>query len=349
LDKIFVIISPGFPANEADTTCLPFAQSFIKSLNKNFPSLKIIVLSFQYPFFKGMYQWNGNTIISFYDKGKGKIKRFLFWRKVWRQLKKINKENTVVGLFSFWCTECAFIGKYFGWYYHIPHKTWIIGQDAKRDNKYVKLIRPRAENLAAMSDFLVEQFFKSHGIRAKYVVPNGIDLSEFTPYNGQKDIDVLGAGSLIPLKQYNIFIDVVSKLKYQLPGIKAILCGRGPEEENLNQKANDMQLDNNISFQGEIEHAETLKLMQRTKIFLHPSSYEGFSTVCLEALYAGAHVISFCKPMSKEIKNWHIVKNDDEMVKKALELLTDTQTKYERVLVQSMDDSVKAIMKLFGC
>ena len=48
--KTLVILSPGFPKDEADTTCLPAHQVFIKSLNKNFPSLKIIILSFQYPF-----------------------------------------------------------------------------------------------------------------------------------------------------------------------------------------------------------------------------------------------------------------------------------------------------------
>ncbi len=348
MDKTFVIISPGFPANEADTTCLPFAQSFVKSLNKNYPSLKIVVLSFQYPFFKGIYEWHGNTVVSFYDKGKGKIKRIAFWRRVWRQLKKIKKENNVIGIYSFWCTECAFIGKYFSKYYHIPHKTWIIGQDAKKDNKYVKLIRPKAENLVAMSDFLAGQFFRIHGTMAAHVVPNGIDLSEFTDYHKEKDIDVLGAGSLIPLKQYNVFVNVVAKLKNHIPDIKAIICGKGIEEANLKQQVNSMQLDNNISFHGEIAHAETLKLMQLTKIFLHPSSYEGFSTVCLEALYAGAHVISFCRPMTKEIKNWHIVANEDEMAQKALELLTDSQTEYEQVLACSMDDSVNEIMKLFG-
>jgi hypothetical protein len=30
--KTFVILSPGFPENEADSTCLPLQQSFIRSL-----------------------------------------------------------------------------------------------------------------------------------------------------------------------------------------------------------------------------------------------------------------------------------------------------------------------------
>ena len=44
-----IILSPGFAANEEDTTCLPPQQVFVKALNRNFPSLQIIILAFQYP------------------------------------------------------------------------------------------------------------------------------------------------------------------------------------------------------------------------------------------------------------------------------------------------------------
>ena len=46
-----VILSPGFAANEADTTCLPPMQLFVKALKEICPGLNIIVIAFQYPFF----------------------------------------------------------------------------------------------------------------------------------------------------------------------------------------------------------------------------------------------------------------------------------------------------------
>ena len=88
-------------------------------------------------------------------------------------------------------------------------------------------------------------------------------------------------------------------------------------------------------------------MMHRAKILLHPSSYEGFSSVCLEALYAGAHVISFIQPMHHGIKHWHVVKSAAEMQAKAQELLSSASTNYECVLAYSMENSVKAIMNLF--
>jgi len=42
--QTLIILSPGFAANEEDTTCLPAQQSFILTLKKNFPSLNIIVI-----------------------------------------------------------------------------------------------------------------------------------------------------------------------------------------------------------------------------------------------------------------------------------------------------------------
>jgi len=44
-----------------------------------------------------------------------------------------------------------------------------------------------------------------------------------------------------------------------------------------------------------LAHPELLEWMQRGKVFLHPSSYEGFGIVCIEALCSGAEVISFVK------------------------------------------------------
>ena len=80
---------------------------------------------------------------------------------------------------------------------------------------------------------------------------------------------------------------------------------------------------------------------------MHTSAYEGFSTVCAEALYAGTYVISFTKAMHHPIEHWHIVSSKEEMIKKALEILNDPLTDYTPVLTYSMDDSAKAMMKLF--
>src|SRR4029078_1894786 len=171
--KTLIILSPGFPKDEADTTCLTSQQIFIKALNRIFPSLKIIILSFQYPFSTTAYNWYGNSIVPFNGMKKGIISRLRLWAHLWQTLNKLQEENNIIALFSFWCGECALIGKYFAQRNNLSHFSWIMGQDAKKGNKYIALIRPKPGELIAMSDFLAEEFYKNYKVHPFYIIPNG--------------------------------------------------------------------------------------------------------------------------------------------------------------------------------
>src|SRR5688500_2194733 len=102
--KTMVILSPGFPANSNDSTCLPSQQNFIRSVNKQFPNLKLIVLALQYPFTTDQYDWLGNEVIPFNGLKYGKIGRFFLWLKVYKQLLSLYKKFDLIGVLSFWCT-----------------------------------------------------------------------------------------------------------------------------------------------------------------------------------------------------------------------------------------------------
>jgi glycosyltransferase involved in cell wall biosynthesis len=160
-------------------------------------------------------------------------------------------------------------------------------------------------------------------------------------------MDLIGVGSLIPLKQYDLFVQAVKAIKARCPGVSAMLCGKGPEETRLRKMILDQDLQHQISLTGELPHGETLQWLSRSRILLHPSAYEGFSGACLEALYAGAHVISFCDPMAGRIPHWHVVKDVEEMADCALRLLEDPATDHGRVLVHAMDESAARLMGLF--
>jgi len=346
--ETLVILAPGFPANEADSTCLPAQQAFVRELTASYVNIEIIILAFQYPFTSEPYHWNGCRVIPFNGRNKGKTVRLRVWRQAWKTLKKIKSTSHVVGLFSFWCTECALLGHYFGRRQSLPHYTWILGQDARKENKYVRLIRPSATSLVAMSDFLAAEFARNHGICPGHIITNGIDPALYGTAPAVKDIDILAAGSLIPLKRYDMLVRIAGKIAPQLPGIKVLLCGKGPEEEALRLLIRQLQLEDTVILQGELPHTALLQQMQRAKLFLHTSMYEGFSTVCIEALFAGAEVLSFCQPMEKQIEHWHIVNSEEEMTAGALAVLQKPSTLPEPSVLFTMKDSAKAVMKLFG-
>jgi glycosyltransferase involved in cell wall biosynthesis len=270
------------------------------------------------------------------------------WWRVWRKMEALRKTNEVIGIFSFWHGECALLGTYSARLHHLKHYNWILGQDAKEDNKYVSLTRPRAEELLAISESVADTFYIHHSIKPSHILPNGIDPSLF-PFRGiRKDIDILGGGSLSPLKRYGIWVEVAGSLSERRPGLKAMLCGKGPEGPVLKQRIFEKNWQHHLFLLGEVPHQELLGLMQRCKVFLHPSSYEGFSTACLEALYAGAHVVSFTTPTHGLLDHWHVVYSQEEMETVARELLEDPYTDYSPVSPHLMEDNASAVMKLFA-
>ncbi|HEY2727181.1 MAG TPA: glycosyltransferase [Parafilimonas sp.] len=347
-NKTLIIFSPAFAGSEADTVWLPWLQTLVTAFNRNYPELSIIVFAFQYPHTTKKYNWYGNKIIPLNGMYKKKLSRLSMWLRIFFEMQKIKKEFTIVGIFSMWCGECTLIAKYVSKIFNVKYLCWILGQDARKNNRFVKRIQPKASSLIAMSDFLVDEFYKNHNIKPQYVIPDGIDIGLFDSTLPKKDIDIVGAGSLSTLKQYNIFVEIISLLKKHNANIKAVLCGDGEEENNIKNQVQNLGLENNIALVGSVNHRNVLQTMQRAKILLHPSSYEGFGTVCVEALYAGAHVISFVQPMKQQIKNWHIVKSIEEMYSKTFELLQNPDTNYERVLFYTMNDAARDVLKIFN-
>jgi glycosyltransferase involved in cell wall biosynthesis len=180
-----------------------------------------------------------------------------------------------------------------------------------------------------------------------YVIPIGINPDEYPQPSGDRSIDMVGAGSLSPIKQFDQFVDVVQEVVAKMPEVSAAICGNGSEYEALNRQISEAGLLDNIRMLGEIDHTTVLQTMQRSRVLLHPSSYEGFGMVCTEALYAGTHVISFCKPMDASMPHWHVVQDKEEMTKRCLELLQDKNLDHSPILPYKMDDTVIAILRLF--
>jgi glycosyltransferase involved in cell wall biosynthesis len=344
--QTLVILTPGFPASEADTFTPP-QQVFVKALKEANPGLNIIVLAFQYPYASKIYRCYGVTVMSFGSAVGGKIHHSYTGLRVWLTLKRLNKKHLIIGLLSFWLGKCALIGSKFAKKYNLKHYTWILGQDAKSGNKYIARIRPNGANLIALSDFIKREVTRNYDIIPQHIIPVGVDTSLFKTDTNTKDIDVFGAGSLIPLKQYYVFLEVIAGLKPTFPNINAAIAGTGPQAKQLQQTIKALGLENNVTLLGWLPHTEVLAIMQRTKVFLHPSNYEGFGAVCLEALYAGAKVISFVKPMDDAIPNWHIAVNKLQMATLTQQILSDKNISHQSVLPYTIQDNVKAMIKLF--
>ena len=345
--KTLIVVTPGFPESEADTTCLPAFQQFVSLLKKT--EYTIIVVSLHYPFKKKRYFWNGIPVIAIGGSNKGRFigirTRFL----AYRTLLKLHQENELIGILSLWCIDSALVANRFSLKYQVKHFIWIIGQDAKQSNGYVKRVNPLAKQLIAMSDFLKMEFYKNHNVLPQHVVTNGINELVFEPLNtSDRPIDVFGAGNLTSLKNYELFIELIAEVVKHHPQLVVKIAGKGEQEVYLNDCIVTHNLQNNLQLIGEVKHDEVLKLMNQSKIFLHTSQYEGNSTVLMEALYNGCEVVSTQSLSMKSIPRLYVESSRQDLVKKLNELLNANKPAV-RVIFNTMNDSVNNMLGLFEC
>src|SRR5450432_87767 len=153
LSNCLLILTPGFPKDESDTTCLPFLQNLVEELNEEFPKLNLVIIAFDYPFIAATYKWKGNEVISFNGWKKRKLRKVYKWLLIWTRIKKVKRRYNIIGILSLWCGECAFLGSRFAKRGNLSYYCWIQGQDAKKGNKYVSMIKPASEEMIAISDF----------------------------------------------------------------------------------------------------------------------------------------------------------------------------------------------------
>jgi glycosyltransferase involved in cell wall biosynthesis len=134
----------------------------------------------------------------------------------------------------------------------------------------------------------------SIGAADAVVVPNGIDwkrIAGIAPSLEQSD--VIYAGRLVEHKNVDLLIRAVKMVKSNVPDVRVLIIGDGPELNNLKSLARELQLENNIHFLGFLEdYDDALALMKSSGIFVSPSTREGFGMAALEANACGLPVVT---------------------------------------------------------
>jgi glycosyltransferase involved in cell wall biosynthesis len=286
-----IILTPGFPLDENDSTCIPFLQDYVLALKEIIGENNIKVISFQYPHRMWNYSWNNIHVYSAGGKNKTGLFKFLTWQRVIKQFKKVFKNNPSSIIHSFWLTEAAYIGQYLSKKYKCKHVSTIMGQDARPENKYQRKLNFNNIIVVSPNQKISELFFHATGLHPYAVIPHSI--KKIMASQNDRDIDLLFVGSFIPLKQPHLFIKLATQIEIYLPNFKCVMAGDGELLESAHLKIKQSELINHVEFTGRIPRNEILQLMSRAKILVHTSEYEGYSTVITEALASGCHIICF--------------------------------------------------------
>lgn len=101
---------------------------------------------------------------------------------------------------------------------------------------------------------------------------------------------IISVGRLIPLKQYDVLIDVHKKLISSGVNNKLYILGEGDEHNNLQNKIDELNLNDTCKLLGFDENP--YKYVSKADLFVCSSNREGFSTAVTEALVLGVPVVS---------------------------------------------------------
>lgn len=149
--------------------------------------------------------------------------------------------------------------------------------------------------VVAISGPVKEHLVKDFRVGPEKVVliPNGIDLAEFTVPNEasrletRRRYDVKGSpiiGIIARLSDVKGHADLIQAFKYlivQFPDAKLLIVGEGPEEENLLHMVDGLQLTKHVQFFKIVNRtADVLPLFD---LFVMPSLQEGLGLSVLEA------------------------------------------------------------------
>ncbi len=345
--KHIVIITPGFPKDESDDNCIPPLQDYVKLLSSK-KNIIVSVITLQYPSTKSNHNWHNVNVYALGGDDTRFPKRLFIWKEAINHFKKINAVKRIDVIHSFWLSECAVIGNYLSSRYGIKHINTVMGKEANRSNRYLRFINFDKLKLIALSERQGNSVKKVAGRNADKIIPWGLSENSLPVFeNQERKIDILGVGSLIPLKNYSAFINIVYKLKEFKPVINCVMVGDGPLKEKLEHQIKKLGLENNITLAGNLPREKVFEYMMQSKILLHASTFESFGMVFIEALYYGLYVVSKPVGIAKSSDRWIVCNSDDDFVTAVKHLLQSSQN-HKQLLLHSLEKTVDSYLEIYS-
>jgi glycosyltransferase involved in cell wall biosynthesis len=340
-----LVITPGFPGDENDTNCIPPMQEYFHNLVEVYPTVKITVVSIHYPYKNSVYIWKNVKVYSCGCRSAGQPKRIFYWLRAINYARIINKKDKIDIIHSFWLTDAALIGTFLSKLFNVRHINTMMGQDVKQENNYLKLLPLNNIIKVAVSEFQSKVFCKSTGKNSDYIIPWGLESVYYG--NNKRNIDLIGVGALIPVKNFKFFIEIITELKKYYPAVNCLLIGDGIEKHEIEFFIKQNNLKENVSLTGHIPREEVLKYMKRSKVLLHTSGFESFGYVIAEALASGCYVV--CKNVGCATGSGKIVMADNIYeFTSAVSNILDNKADYRPELLYPLHDTVSSYMNLYG-
>jgi glycosyltransferase involved in cell wall biosynthesis len=130
------------------------------------------------------------------------------------------------------------------------------------------------------------------------IIPNGIDLTRIRSISPSPESwDIIFVGRLIKEKHADLLIHAVTLLQHENPDLRVVIIGEGPEYRKINNLIIDKKFFTPIRVFGFYQnHDDLIAQLKSSKVFVLPSTREGFGITALEALACGLPVVTVDHP-----------------------------------------------------
>jgi glycosyltransferase involved in cell wall biosynthesis len=134
------------------------------------------------------------------------------------------------------------------------------------------------------------------------VIPNGVQLLPPANERDADRIEVIYTGRLIERKRVDLLLAA-----FAIAGVSSscrlTIVGDGPLGAELRNQASRLPFSTSVEFTGALKHADLVLRLEKSHIFVLPSSSEGMSNSLLEAMAAGLVVLAADIDANRELIN----------------------------------------------
>lgn len=125
------------------------------------------------------------------------------------------------------------------------------------------------------------------------VVPNGVDLTAFSPAprTGAGPVTVAGVGTLSELKNWAVLIPLVAGWATEGIDARVRIAGDGPQRAALAAEIHRLGIERSFELVGQVD--DIAGFLADADLLVHVSTREGTPNVVLEAMAAGRPVVAF--------------------------------------------------------
>lgn len=198
----------------------------------------------------------------------------------------------------------------------------------------------QAHSIIAPSSVIVELLQRYGVSQSIEVIPTGIHCERFRHGDGQRFRERLGLGPDRKLllnvsrvafeKNIGLLIDVVNRVREQVPEVCLVIAGEGPAKKSYQQQVQRLGLDAHVLFVGYLDRATALiDCYHSADLFVFSSRTETQGLVLLEAMAAGVPVVSVAAMGTRDI----LLDCDAAMI------VEDNVAHFSATLIQLLRDS----------